>query len=223
MFTFKKLRDQVYEVRFDEQREMCLSFLRYQEFYESPKFQGKNFTWAEFISWYCRERNKKGLFSYMKDWGGYNLPASVISEVHAGGIKDPNNYDALMLSLCNMMDDDSYLLGTYDDKHNSVIDAHEMTHAMYSIDLEYKNKCIDLISECEKTQDLVNILMKNDYAESSCYDEIQAYLTTSDEAYMKKIKMFNGVRKQAWFKELEKELRAIHKKHYAEFTKGIKL
>ena len=39
----------VYVLNFDTQYELCMSFVRMQEFYESPKFRGKTFELEEFI------------------------------------------------------------------------------------------------------------------------------------------------------------------------------
>lgn len=213
MFSFKKLRDSVYELKFDDQCELCLTFLRYQEFYESPKFHNVKFTWAEFISWYCKEQNKSGVFSYMRDWGGFNLPVSIIKEVHDLGISDPNNYDALMLELYSSMPHNAYLIGC---TSNCKIDVHEMTHAMYHIDRDYHVKCNDEIQKYENIDELKQPLLSSGYAEVTVIDEIQAYITTGDHNFYKKIK--NTKR----YKHLEKALKDIHKKHYSEFVKGCK-
>jgi hypothetical protein len=55
-----------------------MTFLRYQEFYESPskKFRGKSYKLLDFMKWYASEND--GIFTYPRDWAGFNFPGSII-------------------------------------------------------------------------------------------------------------------------------------------------
>lgn len=216
MFTFRKLRNRLYELRFDDSYEMCMTFLRYQETYESPRYVGRKFTLAEYMSWYCKEQSKDGSFSYPTDWGGFNLPVDIITQVHERGIDDPNHYDALMWSLSRVISsqcDGAYLIGV---GKTAELDEHEMTHAMFHIDDEYRAKVLDVLA---KSPDLVNklkaILLNNGYAEVTGLDEVNAYVVTGDHGFFKKHK------KSVGYKRLYQQLKALHKKHYPAFIKDI--
>lgn len=217
MFAFRKLRDRLYELRFDDQHEMCMTFLRYQEFYESPRYVGRKFTLAEYMSWYVKDQNKDGVFSYPQDWGGFNLPVDIIGRVHAMGIDDPNHYDHLMFALYRTISsqcDGAYLIGVGRD---TVLDAHEVTHAMFHIDDAYRTKVLaalegqhrDLVAE------LKGRLLARGYAEVTALDEVNAYVTTGDHGFFKDFKKTYG------YRQLSQQLKALHELHYPIFTKDI--
>lgn len=74
-FKIREILHNVYQVHFDKQSQLASTFLRFQEFYESPKFRGRTFTRAEFEEYYTQEH---GSFSYLEDWAGFNLPSDVL-------------------------------------------------------------------------------------------------------------------------------------------------
>lgn len=216
MFTFRKLRDRLFELRFDDQHEMCMTFLRYQEFYESPRYVGRKFTLAEFMSWYVKEQSKDGSFSYPSDWGGFNLPVDIITQVHKLGIDDPNHYDALMWSLSRIISaqcDGAYLIGV---GKTAELDEHEMTHAMFHIVDKYRDDVLSVLTKHAVLVDkLKAILLNNGYAEVTGLDEVNAYVTTGDHGFFKKHK------KSYAYRQLAQQLKALHKKHYPAFVKDI--
>ena len=220
MFKFSRLREGVYELRFNSQYDMCMTFMRYQEFYESPRYHDRKFTWAEFMAWYTREQSKDGTFSYMSDWGGFNIPVEVVGQVISMGIDDPNHYDMLMMSIYKIITaecDRAYLIGVVD---GGGLDRHEMTHAMYYLDDEYARKCQVVMIETDPDliQGLREVLFAKGYTEKTLYDEIQAYLTDDS-------KLFKDTDRAAEFEErynkLQDRLKAIHDQHYPNFIKDI--
>lgn len=221
MFKFSKLRDGVYELRFKEVYDMCMTFMRYQEFYESPRYHDKKFTWAEYMAWYSREQSKDGSFSYMNDWGGFNIPVDIIGQVVSLGIDDPNHYDMLMIGIYKTImteTDRAYLIGVSD---VGTLDKHEMTHAMYYLDDEYARKCQRIFIETDPDliQGIREVLFAKGYTEKTLHDEIQAYLTSDDKLFK------DDEKKTAEFEErynkLQERLKAIHDEHYPIFTKDI--
>ena len=220
MFKFSKLREGVYELRFKTQHDMCMMFLRYQEYYESPRYHDRKFTWAEYIDWYCRDQNKEGNFSYMTDWGGFNIPVDVIGQVVSLGIDDPNHWDMLMMGLYRTImaeTDRAYLIGVTGDDG---LDKHEMTHAMYYLDEVYRNKCLGIIFETDPDliQGIREVLFAKGYTEKTFHDEVQAYLTEDR-------KLFKDDESKASFEEgynkLQERLKAIHDEHYPIFIKDV--
>jgi hypothetical protein len=233
MFQLKKMRKGVYMLSFTNHIDLCYSFMRYQEFYEStnPRFYGKTFTWAEYIRWYTITNKKEGsnphAFYYASDWSGFNHPVEVIGKVHDLGISDPNHYDDIMYGIYKMIMtecDKAYLIGAVP---GTSTEKHELTHAAFYLLPEYKNKVVSAIQKTHNAsqkylndrrkliEGMTDVLFKMGYATSSIVDEINAFATTGDH------KFFDKLDKQA-YASLKKELVTLHNKHYPEFVKDIK-
>jgi len=75
------IRENIFLLDFETQEELTSTFLRFQEFYESPEFQGKIFTLQEYKAWYTK---LKGKFSYYTDWGGFNIPSRILESFYKG-------------------------------------------------------------------------------------------------------------------------------------------
>jgi hypothetical protein len=213
-----KIRDRVYCLKFDNQYELCMTFLRYEEFYESPnlKFQGHSFTIAEYMSWYTRTYGSGKNFYYPSDWGGFNIPVEIINKVRSAGISDPNHYDSFMWGIygfINGCDPGSYLIGITD---VCQLREHELTHAMYYIDDEYRAATTHIFDRTpiELITALSDALLNEGYAPITVMDEIQAYITTGESD------MFQDI-KHDYFDTLRSQLIELHKKHFAAFCSPI--
>lgn len=214
MFRFKRSKDRVYELVFDDKYEMAMLFLRYEEFYESPKYRGRKFTLAEYISWYTKKPESPGLFNYHNDWTAFNLPAKIIKEVHDLGIQDPNHYDSIMLGLYGMMtsqDEDPYLIGY---KKGSTANSHELSHAMYYLSKNYR----DDVQAILKDDNLTGIvwlfseaLRDIGYHDNSIEDEIQAYINTG------LVKRLLKLTKEPGYDELKKRLNDCYNYYNSKF------
>ena len=68
----------VVHLMYGNQEGVAKSFMRLQEFYESPmeEFRGKRFTKKEFIEAYEQRFGTK----YWEDWNGFNVPGHVVDE-----------------------------------------------------------------------------------------------------------------------------------------------
>lgn len=77
-------------------KELAKMFMRFQEFYESPKFHGKIFTRKEYLQWYKETKGTK----YEDDWAGFNIPGWVI-DVFKHGCFDPlSKEEKQLISMC---------------------------------------------------------------------------------------------------------------------------
>lgn len=188
IFKFNKECNQIYSLHFESQKEMCMTFLRYQEYYESdnPNFQFKKFTIEEYKNWYIQA---KGKFSYCEDWAGFNFPVSIIHEVHELGIDDYNRYDSLMKGIAEYINEDSkgqasYLIGFFGKQKSAL--KHEMAHGLFYICEDYKNDIQQLFNSLSDNIKLgiKDTIMKAGYAESSVIDEFQAYIVDNWGKYI---------------------------------------
>jgi len=189
---------QIYCVSFKDRYTLCMSFLRYQEFYESPisKIRGKNFSILEFMDLYSKKYGK-GQFSYANDWDGFNIPLDVIQQVYPN-IPDHNFYDTIMIAIYNDIykninntSEKSYVIGTTKD-YSSL--KHEVAHGLYYTNLKYKKEMNALIKDLPQDVDLriKNQLKKWGYTSKVYNDETQAYLSTFEkEQYDDKLNVNN--------------------------------
>ena len=115
---------------------------RIQEFFESPHehIKGKVFSVEDFLATYYAPGHEIDYFAY---WGGFNVPKDVVDDFF-------NRYgDALTLreqALKHVWrsSDYQYLIAVdVDDADNAL--EHELAHARYAIDEQYRNECADIV------------------------------------------------------------------------------
>jgi hypothetical protein len=181
MFSLSKIATGIYHLQFDSQVELNAHFLRFQEFYESPEFCGKQFQLIDYVKWYCSTQ-AHGHFSYFKDWAGFNFPIENIFNCYKL-ITDKNDHDELMLSIAKLVVKDNkgskaYLIGSTGT--NQVTLEHEIAHALYYLDEEYKEKMSSIVAELPKEiyDNLHDWLINIGYTEHVVVDEIQAFIST---------------------------------------------
>ena len=177
--SMRKVGANVYIDTYNTQYDLCMSFLRVQEFYESPEFKGRYFTLEEFMDWWSFSQSKiKGSFDYPIRWSGFNIPGEVILDWLFKCDEDilSNKEIALLNRLAKKLKvktDDAnqafvfytllkdklkgiYLIGC--DKEDGgkakkgVLD-HELAHAFYNLYPEYKESCIKLLTEMGHNED----------------------------------------------------------------------
>lgn len=214
-YKIKEIHKGIFLVEFEKQYDLAMTFLRFQEFYESanPKFKGKGFTILEYMDWYSNERpGCNGTFTYPTDWAGFNVPLWVAGGT--GPISDFNIYDQTMKDIINKIEkkhgnlDKKYILGTT--KGNAKVLRHEIAHGLYYVYNFYKLDMDRLYSKLPKEvkSKLENEFKKMGYHKSVWKDEAQAYIST-------------GVSfKAPWLTE---EMKKPFKQLYRKFTKDIKI
>ena len=198
MFSLTKMNDNIYHLSFDNFFDLGMTFLRYQEYYESPRFHDKNFTIAEFMHWYTKNSKKKS-FTYTEDWAGYNIPIEKIEECF-DNITDWNHHDFLMNGIIGLIRSDcvsgGYLIGTGTGKRQEEVLKHEFAHALFSVDLKYKLSITNIENTIrpEIWKKIYKILEKMGYAEHVFLDETQAFCVSGKE-------IFRSVSKDSGFKK----------------------
>lgn len=184
----------IFLAEFKSQYDLAMTFLRYQEYYESAnaKFRGKQFTIIDFMEWYAREHD--GVFSYPGDWSGFNVPDWVINDVSMR-IPDFNKYDLEMHKIVSYINTKLaskrktyassqagkfYLIGAVEG--DSDVIEHEMAHGLYYISESYRKEMdalVKIMPEKEKAE-MFAFLKKLGYAKKVWKDETQAYLSTGE-------------------------------------------
>jgi len=191
--TSKILLPHVYSLNFDTRYDLCMSFVRIQEFYESPKFRGKYFTLEQYIDYWCKDFGK-GSFTYPSVWGGFNVPGKVLNnwinkfQRRNNDVRDKEN--KIFEKICVLMRKEGvtdykkiYVIGTHSENKacaDEITINHELAHAMYSLYPKYKKSCKELINGLTKEQyeKFKDKLIKMGYCNEVVDDELQAYFST---------------------------------------------
>lgn len=187
----KQIAPNIYCVAVEDAYDRAMLFARYQEFYESPVkgIRNKFFTLEGLMKRY-RDHYKKETFTYPEDWAGYNIPSNVLWKAYDTFYKDRNEYDKIMSDIIYFCENYPlqfdkprtkwYLIGT--DNFSSDLMAHELAHALYYTNPEYKKSCQKLILKIKKRdyEKLWKTLVKIGYLDKKVIidDEIQAFMST---------------------------------------------
>lgn len=163
-----------------ERKVLCSSFMRFQEFYESPyeDIHGKVFTREYFKKVYTKQM-KRDRFTYFEDWAGFNVPGHVFEIFFAGKFDPMLECEKKLLNLVKPYKDNKFcVIGTIDDDEECLM--HELSHAFwYTID-DYKQRQLEQLSKINKTEKekLRKVLLEYGYNEHVILDEMCAYLIT---------------------------------------------
>jgi hypothetical protein len=207
-YSLYEVAPKIYAVHVADDYDRAMLFLRAQEYYESPfsEFRGRNFNIFAYMNRYRKHKNLD-YFSYTFDWLGYNVPSDEVEGCysqldHAIDMITP--YDEHMMNiLCSIRqyqkNGNFYLLGV--DSLDSWVMDHEMAHARFFTEPEYKKAMTDVISQMptKLTEALNELLIKEGYPEKVLADETQAYLATGLHSGMDKLK---GIK--TWKKKFSK-------------------
>ena len=214
-FKIKQVKPRIFLFEFTDQYNMCMHFLRYQEFYESPnpKFRNKSFTILDFMEWQAKTEGN-GNFTYPTAWSGFNFPSHIMNDcikLFLGQLdSDHNKYDKnmkLAYNECERMCNDTekfYIIGCL--KGNTETLDHEICHGLFYLNSEYKKEATKLVKNlpAKLRTSMEKMLAKTGYAKQVFIDEINAYLSTDskEDLIARKIKTNN---KDDAFKELFKK------------------
>jgi hypothetical protein len=202
--------------------DLAMTFCRVQEFYESPikQIRGQKFTLVKLMALYAKRNN--GVFTYPEDWGGFNIPGPIVANLYKLGIDDYNVYDGIIESIHKKANKEIatpnhyYLIGSDDNKKTV---EHEVCHALYFLDKEYKKKVNSILKKLipSARKKATGVLLELGYDKSVIDDELQAYLSTEFLSLKSKTKLNK--------KELENITDVVleFKANFKEFRKKIKI
>lgn len=193
-----KITSNIIHVKFKSQIEMCETFCRFQEHYESPEFRGKIFTLGQYREWYSEHY---GSWSYYTDWNGFNIPDYVLNPFKQGLFDPLSEKEKNFLERFRYRKGKFYIIGTYDSLPEAL--NHEIAHALYYLDEEYKKEVDQIISKADKIAPawiaFENFLLEKGYTAEVIDDEIQAFLSSNTERIAKKFEL--DIPNEAYFFE----------------------
>jgi hypothetical protein len=164
-------------VKADSQDELGLTFMRFQEHYESanPEFRNKIFTLGQLRYWYSENY---GSNCYHIHWIGFNFPSSVLTTFKEGLFDPLTKEENNLLELLRYRKDNFYIIGA---QNNSIL-RHELAHALYASDTKYRTEIDSFISKNKnKLKAVSEYILAKGYCDDVLNDEIQAYITDNDD------------------------------------------
>jgi len=191
--TLSEPLENIFHLRFDDEREMCEAFLRFQEHYESPEFKGKIFTLDEYKAWYIQNSpNKKesGVFTYYDDWAGFNIPSEILQPFYEGRFSPLSDKETTLLNLFERRRNQLFYIvatGKNDREGNedSSLD-HENAHGLFYTRPEYRDEALLAISLIDvQTRKMMDDLLASygGYHASVFDDEVHAYLVSDADFF----------------------------------------
>lgn len=182
--TSKEIYPNLFLLTFPNQFELCSTFFRLQEFYESPinKLRGKYFTMEQAISYYAYDKKEYPEFTYFSDWDGFNVPGKIIKEFIQKFNGDLTDKELQLLENIPKKRNKFYFIGVLEEdmKTKDDIVKHEIAHGLYYLNKDYNkemNKLFKNLSNKIKNQ-IKKCLLKEGYCRKVIADETCAYLAT---------------------------------------------
>lgn len=185
MLFLKRTPYNSYCISADSNRELARSFLRFQEYYESPndQFRGKIFTIGQYRSWY---EEQYGYFSYETDWSGFNIHSYVLDPFKKGLFDPLLPEEKNLVSLfVNPPSEKFYIIGA----NSKDVLNHELNHALYAYSKDYSNEVNKLFdANLEHIKYALENLLDRGYCKYLLYDELQSYILDEDDTILPLIK-----------------------------------
>ncbi len=197
-------KGKIYLIESKSRQDLAETFMRFQEYYESPEFKGRFFSVDEFSHWYAK---KYGAFTYARDWYGFNIPASVLEPFRQGQFNPLTVKEQNLLKLCGKADAGSYIIGvTPNAEYFQETIRHEFVHGAFHVNSFYR----DEVKECvldSRIKEVAMGLKKMGYHQDVFADEANAYVLVEPETIQEYISIENT-------KNLRERLDVIFKKHF---------
>ena len=199
----KEIYPNLFLYTFPNQYELASTFIRLQEFYESPykEIKGKYFELDQYMDLYVKDQ-KDNKFTYFEDWNGFNVPGNIIQEfkdkfeehftnkeydLFQSLRKSGKTYDKSWKG-CKKIHKEKYYIIAVVDKGKDTI-QHEIAHGLYYLNKDYKREMNKLIKQMLlPLRSRAEIyLKKTGYCKAVLKDELQAYFATGLDKGMSSI------------------------------------
>jgi hypothetical protein len=194
----------IYLVESKTKKNLGETFMRFQEYYESPVFKGRFFSVQEFADWYTGQFGK---FSYCHDWSGFNIPSWVLEPFKNGSFGPLTEKEEKFIRFFDGVKGNAYIIGiTREDPEWLDTLRHELTHGLFFVEEKYRKDVLTCVSHLKPGPAKV-ALEKMGYGKSVIDDEINAYLMTEPQTLAKNICLSEG-------KNIQRELDSVFQKHF---------
>ena len=218
-YKLKEIHPRIFLVTIKDTYDLAMTFCRLQEYYESPfkQIRNKTFTMTEFQRLYAKEFGD-GIFSYPADWAGFNVPGDVFDDfMHIAFDDWGNEYDITIADIHwtvtkeeEEFNDENpyYIIAAGPDDRETI--NHEICHALYYLDQQYKEKVDLIISELNVSlfSHFKTGLLNKGYSKGVIVDEINAYICFDSSTIFGGLYKMNKKEKKN-FNEIQTKLKVL--------------
>jgi len=181
----------IYLIESKTRQDLAETFMRFQEYYESPVFGGKTFSADEFVAWYAFEY---GAFTYHKDWAGFNIPSWVLEPFRKGEFSPLTEKEKKLINLLKKVRGDFYIIGaTQQDEECADTIKHEFVHGAFFTNSDYRRDVINCLNT-HKPGVIKVALREMGYGENVLEDETNAYLLTEPQTFGNRVPLNEGLK-----------------------------
>jgi len=185
--------DRTISLTFDTQYDLCMTFVRLQEFYESSskKFRNKYFELEDYIDWWSKNHN--GVFDYVKRWKGFNISSKIFDKWSDLYFKHLRKKERVLESIiCDNITNHYNGMGSFyiiafckETGINKEVKEHEIAHAFYYLYDSYKKEVNDALKLFKNKyrkiyNQNVQAILNNGYNKAVLLDELQAYIISKN-------------------------------------------
>lgn len=168
----------IYLIESQSRQELATTFMRFQEYYESPEFKGRVFSVEDFVHWYA---SQNGGFSYHQDWAGFNIPSWALEPFRNGEFEPLTLREQKLIDFCGSVDENSYIIGvTPSAEYFKETIQHEFIHGAFYTNSEYRNEIIGCVRDFN-IKPVYKGLAKMGYCDDVLIDETNAYILVEPE------------------------------------------
>lgn len=178
--NFKKivLHPKIVILKFKNQYEMNMSMMRAEEFSENSKIRGKILDLEPFMDTMASQQ-EDGNFHYTNEVLGTNMDWHTLCRfnLHALGVLTERERRVFASLECFRYCPNFCIISVF--KYDEIL-KHELAHALYFMDEEYKDKSDELSSSLSPTcvRKITEWLRSKSYHRSAYMDEFQAFLSS---------------------------------------------
>lgn len=200
-------------IQFDTITDMSSTFGRVQEYAEGPKLHHQVMSWSR-LKKYHKSKGESRTFNAA--WLGFNIPGWAFQEFFdkCESFK-PKELEGIKLVLSYNFDGDFYVICDADKnakKESQKAGDHELSHALFGTNREYKQRVLDLLNGYSRKPMLEEKIKKMGcYAPHVWDDEIHAYVTT--DTYSNLLERFDLSKDDAELKQLKDNLETLFKEY----------
>lgn len=201
----------LYHLQFPTNYLMNATLIRFQEYYESPKFKGKPFTLEEYMDWYVLA--EEGKFDYFEWVEGVNIPTSVLVDFNKAVQSELGRKERILYNYFKHVGVDGYIIATSKTSYDGVL-MHETAHGIYDLKPKYRREVQAFMRSKVQyklvVKEIYKYLKDKHYHRKLYRDEAHAYILNGAVAV--DMHIFTGYGRDV-FKEMTRGLRKIYRRH----------
>jgi len=173
-----EIHPRVILLKFESQYEIASTMMMLQEYYESPydNIFRKIVSYEEYMDTYAKDT---GNFTYFSDWSGFNIPGNIVRDyIDFKSFEEDYIWNKekqlfeIIKPYIQKYNEDFYVIAI----HKETDIKHELAHALYYLNKEYKERINKVINKRLKYfKDKKKKLLKMGYRIDMIDDEQQAY------------------------------------------------